>query len=99
MKNYFNIFYKYNENFSQEFTYTYRRKTTKLSLEVYLNSGKKHLKITLVDERKSFQNHFGGKIETGFSLSEKVENNSDDRIFENKSKFIKEILLAIKQIY
>jgi len=94
LKDFFEIFYSYNNEYSQEFAYTYRGKTTKLSLNFYLNSGEKHLKITLSDERQSFKNYFGEKIETGFSLSEKVRNS---KIFEEKSKFIEEILLTVKQ--
>ena len=94
LKDYFEIFYSYNEKYSQEFSYTYRGKTTKLSLNVYLNSGGKHLKITLTDERQIFTNYFEEEIETGFSLSEKVKNS---KIFEEKGKFIEEILSSVGQ--
>jgi len=94
LKDYFEIFYSYNEEYSQEFSYTYRGKTTKLSLDVFPNSGKKHLRIILRDERQTFKNYFGEEIETGFSLSEKVKNST---IFEEKGKFIEEILSAIRQ--
>jgi len=93
LKDYFEIFYSYNEGYSQEFSYTYRGKTTKLSLSVHSNSGEKHLKIVLTDERRSFKDYFGKSIETGFSLSGKVRNG---RIFEERSKFIEEILSAIR---
>jgi len=96
LEDYFEIFYSYNDEYSQDFSYPYRRKTTKLSLNIYTNSGEKHLKITLSDERKQFKDYFGEKIETGFSLSEKVKNNNS-RIFENKREFIEEILLAIRR--
>ncbi len=88
------FFFSYNVAFSQEFSYTYRGKTTKLSLDIFLNNRKKHLRITLRDERQVFKNYFGEEIKTGFSLSEKVKNS---RIFEKKNKFIEEILSSIKQ--
>ena len=94
LKDFFEIFYSYNNKYSQEFLYTYRGKTTKLSLNVYLNSRETHLKITLSDERQSFKNYFEGKIETGFSLSEKVKNS---KIFEEKRKFIEEILSTVRR--
>jgi hypothetical protein len=94
LKDYFEIFYSYNVGYSQEFSYTYRGKTTKLSLDVFLNSGEKHLRIILRDYRQTFKNYFGEEIKTGFSLSEKVKNS---RIFKEKGKFIEEILLAIRQ--
>ena len=94
LKDYFEIFYSYNEGYSQEFSYTYRGKTTKLSLDVFLNSGEKHLRIILRDERRNFENYFGEEIETGFSLSEKVKNS---RIFEERDKFIEEILSSVRQ--
>jgi len=94
LKDYFEIFYSYNEEYSQEFSYTYRGKTTKLSLKIYLNRREEHLKIILSDERRSFTNYFGEKIETGFSLSEKVKSG---KIFEEKSEFIEEILSAVRR--
>lgn len=95
LKHYFKIFYSYNERYSQDFTYTYRGKMTKLSLKYYKNGEKSHLKIILSDERQLFKNYFrGDTIETGFSLSRKVENS---KIFEEKKKFIEEILSAIKK--
>ena len=94
LKDYFEIFYSYNERYSQEFSYTYRGKTTKLSLDVLLNSGEKHLRIILRDERRTFENYYGEEIETGFSLSEKVKNS---RIFEERDRFIEEILSSVRQ--
>ena len=94
LKDYFEIFYSYDEKYSDEFTYTYKGKTTKLSLKIYLNCGEKYLKITLSDERRSFTKYFGEKIETGFSLPEKVKNS---KIFEEKSEFIEEILSAVRR--
>ena len=94
LRDYFNIFYKYNENFLQEFTYTYRGKTTKLSLEIHLNGEEKNLKIVLTDDRKKFKDYFGNNIETGFSLSEEVERS---KIFEEKRLFIRELLDTIRR--
>jgi hypothetical protein len=94
LKDYFEIFYSYNEEYSREFSYTYRGKTTKLSLAVFLNGGEKNLRIILRDERQTFKSYFGEEIETGFSLLEKVKNSI---IFEEKNKLIEEILSAIKQ--
>ncbi len=94
-KDYFEIFYSYNTDYSQKFRYTYRSKTTELSIKTHLNNGKQYyLKIILKDDRKIFQNYFGKEIETGFSLTEKVKNS---KIFEEKSKFIKEILSAVRE--
>ncbi|WP_297445652.1 hypothetical protein [Desulfurobacterium sp.] len=94
LKDYFKIFYSYNEGYSQEFSYTYRGKTTKLFLNIHSNSREKHLKMVLTDERRAFIDFFGEKIETGFSLSEKIK---ISRIFEEKDKFIEEILSAVRQ--
>lgn len=93
LRDYFEIFYSYNEGYKQEFEYTYRGKTTKLSLEV-VSDNKKNLKIILEDERRNFKEYFGERIETGFSLSEKVKTT---KIFEEKSELIKEILSSIEE--
>jgi len=95
MKDYFEIFYSFNEDYSDTFSYTYRGKVTELHLKVvYSKRKKKTLKIILNDERKKFKEYFDEKIETGFSLSEKVKSS---KIFEEKRKFIDEILSAIKE--
>jgi len=93
LRDYFEIFYSYNEGYKQEFEYTYRGKTTKLSLKVFPGE-EKNLRIILEDERKDFKKYFGEKIETGFSLSEEVKNS---RIFEEKKGFIQKVLLSIRQ--
>ncbi|NJE61461.1 hypothetical protein [Thermococcus sp. 21S7] len=95
LRDYFEIFYTYNDNYYQEFLYVYRGKTTKLSLKAHLNSRERHLKIILTDDRRKFRDYFGAdSIETGFSLSEKVKNS---RIFEEKGKFIEEVLSTVRK--
>lgn len=95
LKDYFEIFYSYNETYSQEFEYTYKGKTTKLTLTFFVNSGEKHIKIVLEDERRKFKDFFAEqKIETGFNLSEEVKNS---RIFEEKAMLINKILSVVRQ--
>ena len=93
-EHYFQIFYSYNERYSQCFEYEYKGRITKLCLRVFPNKSEKHLKITLSDERKEFIRYFGEVIETGFSLSEAI---SDRRIFQDKDVFIGEVLSSIMQ--
>ncbi len=95
LKDYFEIFYSYTENYFQEFSYAYRGKTTKLILNIFKeNKGTRHIKIVLEDERQKFKNYFGQNIETGFSLSDEVKKH---KIFENKNVFIIKVLAAIKE--
>jgi len=94
LQHYFEIFYSFNENYSETFSYTYRGKTTKLYLKVNSDGKKKNLKIELSDQRKKFKQYFGKNIKTVFSLSEKV---NSSKIFEEKRKFIDENLSAIKE--
>jgi hypothetical protein len=95
LKDYFEIFYSYNETYSQEFEYTYKGKTTKLTLTFFVNSREKHIKIVLEDERRKFKDFFAEqKIETGFNLSEEVKNS---RIFEEKAMLINKILSVVRQ--
>jgi len=97
LESYFKIFYSYDEKYSRNFLSTNRSKKTELFLKVYKeikkNNKEIYLKILLNDEREEFKKYFGEKIDTNLFLSGKIEN----RVFENKNKFIEKVLLAILQ--
>jgi hypothetical protein len=91
LKDYFKVFYRLNNSYLQGFTYTYRKKETRLLLKAEGTV----LKIELEDDRKQFINYFGNKIETGFDLSN--DSIIKDRIFENKTMFIDKVIKTIKE--